>query len=409
MDSANLSATIIRELGDRFVAALTQAGPELLRADLDGIEQHLQDLSRRVLGAVVEAVVSTLAAAETEPPVCATCHQPLHLVDHQRPRQLQGLVGDDTLRRAYFGCRRCHQGQAPLAEHLGLGHGALSPGLARVACRLGLEDSFGETADARAETLRVDVPREAIRRITEGIGQVAEAEEQAAVRRAQAGQEPLAPTDPLPTGATLLVEVDGTLVHREEDWHEGKGGLAAPLGPTLRTDPDTGRATLVMGRPSDCASFETAETFWYRVYGTACRQGLGGAGLAVLVVLADGAEWIGHDAARFLAIGPIEISRLSTSIMPGNTWGSSQSPSLAKAPPPPRSGSSHSRRTSSPKGSARSSLPWAPSRQPTREPPRKSAKRWAMSPPTPHAWITHDSSPATSRLAQEQSKAPAKR
>jgi hypothetical protein len=62
-----------------------------------------------------------------------------------------------------------------------------------------------------------------------------------------------------------------------------------------------------MGRPSDCASFETAETFWYRVYGTACRQGLGGAGLAVLVVLADGAEWIGHDAARFLAIGPIEI------------------------------------------------------------------------------------------------------
>jgi len=308
MDRANLSATIIRELGELFVTALTQAGPELLAADLDGIEQRLQDLTRRVLGEVVEAVVRAIAAREAVPaPRCATCHQPMRLVDRHRARQVQGLVGDYRVDRPYYVCDAGHQGVAPLDARLGLGPGALSPGLARVACRLGIEDSFGETADALQETLRVDVPREAIRRITEGIGQVAEDEEQAAIRRAQAGHAPLAETSTVPAGAALLVEVDGALVHLDDDWHEVKVGLAAPLGPSTHTDPQSGRATLVMGTPSYCAGFESAELFWYRAYVAACRQGLGSVSLALVVVLGDGADWIWHYAARFLAIGSASI------------------------------------------------------------------------------------------------------
>ena len=59
MDRANLSATIIREVGEMMMTELTQIGPELLASDLDGMEQRLQDLGRRVLGRVVEGVVST--------------------------------------------------------------------------------------------------------------------------------------------------------------------------------------------------------------------------------------------------------------------------------------------------------------------------------------------------------------
>ena len=308
MDSANLSATMIDELGDLFTTVLAQAGPTLLARDLDGIEQGLQDVSRRVLGRVVEAMVTALAAgASAEVPVCPTCHLPLRLVEQQRARHLQGLVGDYTLVRPYFVCDRCHHGQAPLDDRLGLGSGALSPGLGRVACRLGIEDSFGEAADALLETLRVDVAREAIRRITEGIGQVAEDEEQEAVARAHTGHVPLAATNAVPAGAALLVEVDGAMVHLDDDWHEVKVGLAAPLGPRTHTDPETGRETLVMGTPSFCAGFESAEMFWYRVYVAACRQGLGGVGLAVIVVLGDGADWIWRYAARFLAIGTAQI------------------------------------------------------------------------------------------------------
>lgn len=310
MDRPTLSATIIREMGETFMAGLSRMGPELLQCDLDGIEQRLQDLGRRVMGEVVDGVVRTRAAEPRgDPPACPTCQRPMRLVDVARPRHVQGLVGDYTLTRPYYGCAACEHGRAPLDERLGLGPGALSPGLARVACRLGIEDSFGEAADALAETLRVDVAREATRRITEGIGQVAEAAEQAAMARAQAGHDPLAPEEvrALAPGAALLVEVDGAQVHLDDDWHEAKVGLAAPLGPTIATDPATGRETLVMGKPSYCAGFEGAEAFWWRVYVAACRQGLGRAGLALVVVLGDGAEWIWHYAPRFLAIGAAEI------------------------------------------------------------------------------------------------------
>lgn len=310
MDRPTLSALIIREIGAMFMAELGQMGPALLESDLDGIEQHLQDLGRRVMGAVVEGVVDTLAAEPLgEPPSCPTCRRPMRRVDPSRPRNLQGLVGDYTVRRPYYACATCRHGLAPLDERLGLGPGALSPGLARVACRLGIEDSFGEAVDALGETLRVDVAREAMRRITEGIGAVAEAEEQAAMAKAQTGRDPL-PQDAvqaLPQGAGLLIEVDGAQVHLDDDWHEVKVGLAAPLGSTTTIDPDSGRETLTMGPASYCAGFESAETFWWRVYVEACRQGLGSVQLALIVVLGDGAEWIWHYAARFLAIGHAEI------------------------------------------------------------------------------------------------------
>jgi len=65
------------------------------------------------------------------------------------------------------------EGAVPIDEQLGLGTGALSPGLERVACRLGISDSFAEAADCLHETLRVELVGEAVRRDTERIGAVA--------------------------------------------------------------------------------------------------------------------------------------------------------------------------------------------------------------------------------------------
>ena len=306
MDSTNLSATMVRQLGESFMAAVTAAGPGLLAADLDGIEQELQALSRQVLGAVVDAVLTTMAAQRAaEVPPCPTCGQAMRLVDRQRPRQLQGLVGDYTLQRPYFVCAACHQGRAPVDARLGLGRGSLSPGLGRVACRLGIATAFDEAATLLEETLGVRVPAETVRRLTEGIGAVAEAEAQAGIAQAQTGAVP--PTGTLPPGAALLVEVDGAMVHLDDDWHEVKVGLAAPLGPQTATDPDTHRERLAMGTPVYCAGFEPAETFWYRLYAAACRQGLGSPALALVVVLGDGAAWIWHYAARFLTVGTVEV------------------------------------------------------------------------------------------------------
>jgi ribosomal protein L34E len=306
VDRADLSEAIVREVGELFVRELGQAGPGLVAADLDGIERQLQEVSRRVLGRVVEAVVAAIAAGQSgERPICGTCQQPMRAVDPGRPRALQGLVGDYRVRRAYFACDRCGHGVAPLDERLGIGPGALSPGLARVACRVGIEDGFGTAADLLEETLRVDVATEAVRRVTEGIGAVAEDEQQALIAQVQAGQPPPADCEPAP--AALVVEVDGVHVHAGGDWHEMKVGLVAPLGPATRTVTETGRVALTLGRQSACAGFETAALFWYRVYVAACQRGLQAPTLALVVVLGDGADWIWRYAWQFLGRRGVEV------------------------------------------------------------------------------------------------------
>ena len=225
MDRRELSAGMIGHLGDVFVTALTRLAPILAKRDLDGIEQGLQDLERQVMSEVVEVIVEAIAASETtESTRCPTCEYPMRLVDRARPRMLQGLVGDYRLVRPYFACDQCHHGRAPLDERLGIGAGALSPGLSRATCRFGIDDSFGETPSALAETLRVNVAQEGSRQITEGIGEVAEREEQELIARAQAGREPLDQSIALAVGAALLVEADGVQVHLDDDWHEAKVG-----------------------------------------------------------------------------------------------------------------------------------------------------------------------------------------
>jgi hypothetical protein len=308
MDSRELPSVIIQELGDLFKAALRAAAPALLTADLAGVERGLQCLSRQVMGQVVEQVVAArVATADPAPPPCPRCGRPTHCAGRARPRQLQGLVGDFTLRRPYFVCAACQVGHAPLDVALGLDGSAVSPALGRVVCRAGLEGSFGAAADQLAETLGVTVPEEAVRRLTEGVGAVAEAEQQAPIAQAQRGA-PIAPLAAAPRPPTaLVVELDGLLaLHHDGAWHEVKVSRVAPLGPTLQTDPDTGRTHLALGPSHYGAGVEASEAAWWRAHVTACQLGLG-AGVRVVVVLADGAEWIWAHAQRFLALAGVEV------------------------------------------------------------------------------------------------------
>ena len=308
MDRADLSAAIIQEMGAVFMAALTEALPKVLASDLAAMEQQLRALSRRVCGAVVERV-SALQAAGLERGVCPGCGGHLHSVDPDRTRHLQGLVGDYTLRRAYYQCVACGQGHAPLDARLGLGAGTLSPGLLRVVCREGIEGSLEDTTERVAEAVGVTVSDEVVRRMTEGLGAVAEAEVQAAIVRVQRGQPAWsadAVVDPPPSGV-LAVEVDGLYVQRDDGWHEMKVVTVAPLGPGVEVDPDTGRARLAWGRASYGAGFEAAEDFWYRVYVEACRRGLGTPAVHTVVLLGDAAEWIWHAARAFLALPGVAV------------------------------------------------------------------------------------------------------
>jgi hypothetical protein len=140
-------------LGTVFMSAVQEAAPEFLTADLDGIERRLQAVARQVFGRVLAQIVVVRATQPGARLPCPVCGGLLRLGERRRRRQVQGLVGEATLQCPTHVCTRSRAGHAPLDAELGLGPGAHSPALARVACRAGIETSFAEAADVLAETL----------------------------------------------------------------------------------------------------------------------------------------------------------------------------------------------------------------------------------------------------------------
>jgi hypothetical protein len=104
MDRGELSEAIIQELAALWADALRAAAPELLTADLDGIEARLQQVNRTVCGATLERVLAVRAVPRGERPPGPTCGGLLRLVDQARARHLQGLTGEATLRRPTYVC-----------------------------------------------------------------------------------------------------------------------------------------------------------------------------------------------------------------------------------------------------------------------------------------------------------------
>ncbi len=306
MDRTELSEDSIHEVGQLFEGALRAAVAEMSTDDLAGLERRLQAVGRTVLGQVMERVLAERAAREGNDRLpCPHCGGPMRRVDQARTRDIQGVVGDYTIRRAYDLCDACRCGQAPLDVRIGLGPGTLSPLLLRAVCRLGIEASVAEAMDALRETRGTTVAAETARRATEGSGAVAEADQQAAVDAARQGR-PITATELIETGV-LAVAVDGVQAPQRDGWHEMKVGTCAPLGPELRVDAETQRTHLTWGEASYCAGGEEAEAFWWRVDAEACRRGLGTPAVRTVVMLGDGAEWIWHRAAHFLGVRGVEV------------------------------------------------------------------------------------------------------
>jgi hypothetical protein len=258
----------------------------LCGGDLREVEARLQPLLRRVGGALLGGLARLrLADLAGERPACPGCGGGVRYVA-TRERALVGLVGEVTLRRPYYHCDACGAGAAPLDEAWGLGGGGLTPELARVACRDGIEAAFAQGADLVYENLGVRLDAEAVRGIGEAMGAVAEADQ----------RDPACWAPPPPAAPEILVlQLDGVLLHELADWREMKVGRVAPLGPGPVVDQESGEAHLALGPSAYCVGREEVALFWPRVMREVARAGWG-RGVRVVVLIADGAEWIWHQA-----------------------------------------------------------------------------------------------------------------
>ena len=217
-----------------------------------------------------------------------------------RDKTVDTVLGPVTLKRAWYHCRDCGHGFAPLDEQLGMAGQTMSPGLRKMTARAAAAVPFAAAAKLISELAGITLTGKRAGRRAEADGNAAAQVIRAQAAAMTAGQlAVLPPGRPLPD--KLYIAVDGTglpMVPAETDGRDGKGedGRArtrevkmACLFTQATTD-DDGRPVRDPASSSYLATFAPAAGFGILAAAEARRRGAGQ--IRQLVVLGDGAAWI---------------------------------------------------------------------------------------------------------------------
>ena len=290
--------TIVADILERMPPAVRQA-----MTTLDAMESGTHAL----VMAIGRTITETLIALPEPPPlgVCRECGHKLRQVDADRPLTILGIFGTYDWARPYGVCPQGHGSAAPQDQVFKRGPGHASPRLAGILGRLGIELPFDQVPDVLEQTLGLVVDGDMVRRVAEQIGSWAETQEQQAIQAADQGS----PVSSAPGPSTLLVSLDGAMVHtkRTRDghrgWHEAKVGVCArfePKAPSPSAVPDDHRPSYA--GTDYCVGFEPQANFLPRLYAHALKMGLEDSSCRQVVLIGDGAHGIWEESAAHLRI-----------------------------------------------------------------------------------------------------------
>jgi hypothetical protein len=254
------------------------------------------------------AALSQLLSIEAEHPQRVECGCGQRARYHDtRPKRLLTVLGAVQLRRPYYVCAHCQQGQTPRDGELDVEGTECSPGVRRMLAVVGSESSFEQGRQQLQLLAGLEVTTKAVERHAEAIGADIAAREQAAMRRAKQLELPAVCA---PAVAVLYVEMDGTAVPVVAAERAGRAGKIAgqparsrevKLGCVFtQTQLDeNGWPLRDQSSTSYVAAMEPAEQFGLRLYSEAWNRGWSRA--AKKVVLGDGALWIWNLADQHFA------------------------------------------------------------------------------------------------------------
>jgi hypothetical protein len=272
----------------REVLNLVCAEGIVLTEDLTALETAIRHAVLRVGAAAVELHLADKPLGyEGSSRACdhryCSCNQ--KFVGY-RPRTLATLLGQVTIRRAYYHCGHCGTSCCPYDVQVGLGTGQQSIGLAKAATLAAALEPFVPAAVVLAELTGQRLGDRTVHRTARQVGRAAaEREGQEALVRAAWGT--LQATEGRPR--RLYVAVDGVMVHRQQ-WNEAKCV-------TCYWEESDGKGG-VLRHSRYTARFESIEQFREFVWSLAMRCGLESA--AEVVLLGDGAAWIWDHVAGVL-------------------------------------------------------------------------------------------------------------
>ncbi len=290
---------------ERFVQEMTQAISSLAEAwcvwlgaaprSVGEVEAQVRTRLQEIGRQVVQGLCQLQVAAYPEPAVPCPCGGEA-VYQRQRGIQVQTLLGRLRLKRAYYLCPTCHQGQPPQDQEWGICANSLSLGLEQMLALLGVHLPFAEVQAVMQSLLGVAVSPTTVQEATERVGQaIMTAEAQAEAAAFQVAVLP-SPIPPGPEPERLYVSVDGTMVHlREEGWKEVK--LGALYTTSTHGVKEAGKPPEIRAQQhSFVAEVGEAEAFGRLVWAEAARRGVLAA--TEVVVIGDGSHWIWNLAAE---------------------------------------------------------------------------------------------------------------
>ena len=269
--------------------------------DLEAIEMATRAATHQLGAKLLEKLLS--APSECEPTVPCGCGQQARLHE-MRPKQLLTVLGPITLKRPYYLCSQCHQGQSPRDEELDVKGTEYSPGVRRMMAVVGSDRSFAHGREELELLAGLKVTTKAVERQAQAIGADIAQEEQALVKRAKQLELPevIGPAIPV-----LYIEMDGTQVPMVRSELEGRAGRIegqpartreVKLGCvfTQTTTDEQGRPVRDEVSTTYTGAIEAAEQFGHRLYSEAWERGWNRA--TKKVIIGDGAEWIWNIAEQ---------------------------------------------------------------------------------------------------------------
>jgi hypothetical protein len=307
MDRSTLPDAIVAPL-DTFVHDLAAWAAEHRDADLGALETVVRDglraLAPRLVGGLITVTQRTLdPGMRRDRPRCPACGG-LGRRRGWRVRQMHTTCGPVRWERPWAQCPACRASWSPTDQTLGVQpQQRMSASLQEWLVTLGTLMPFDTATEQLTMLTGIAVSAETVRRTTETVGAVLDAQlrdEAAIVERTKA---PAGPVDPAPD--QLVAETDGVMVRYQDGWHEVKLGVVGGWDPSRPHDQRHVTA------PSYVAA-RAAVVDWAGRWGAevARRGGLeevayagsgvepGMATLRRVLVLGDGARWIWTAAAE---------------------------------------------------------------------------------------------------------------
>ena len=265
--------------------------------DLAATEMAIRAGMLKLGGSILEGLLNLDAGHQGQQIECGSGHQ-AGFVSY-RSKDVVTVLAPVKLRRAYYHCGQCHQGRVPRDEELDVVGSSLSPGVRRMASRVGSQEAFTPGSRDLYELAGIRLPAKQVERTAEANGARIRAASQAEWEGLLSGQVVLCPSGP--PIAKLYVTVDGTgvpTVPRETEGRRGKGedGRARTrevkvgcVFTQTRLD-DKGQPLRDPESSSYLAAIETAERFGPLLYAESARRGVERA--QQVIVIGDGAHWI---------------------------------------------------------------------------------------------------------------------